>query len=44
VLREIQTRGSKAILHIGGYPPGLYLIYVYDQNDKLEGVQKIILI
>jgi hypothetical protein len=44
LLREIQTRGSKAILHIGGYPPGLYLIYVYDQNDKLEGVQKIILI
>ena len=44
VLREIQTRGSKAILHIGGYPPGLYLIHVYDQNDKLEGVQKIILI
>jgi len=44
VLREIKTRGSKAILHIGGYPPGLYLIHVYDQNDKLEGVQKIILI
>jgi len=43
VLREIQTRGSKAILHIGGYPPGLYLIHVYDQNDKLEGVQKILL-
>ena len=43
VLREIKTRGAKAILQIGGYPPGLYLLQVYDQDHKLEGVQQVVL-
>ncbi len=43
VLREIKTRGSKAILHIGGYPPGLYLIQVFDAEGNLQGIKKILL-
>jgi hypothetical protein len=43
VLREVKSQSAKAILHFGGYPPGMYLLQIFDAEGNVEGVQKILL-
>ena len=42
VLRRIPTEGPKLILQIGGFPPGMYLIRVLDENGRLEARTKVV--
>lgn len=43
VLREVKSQSAKAIFHFGGYPPGMYLLQIFDAEGNLQGVQKILL-
>jgi hypothetical protein len=43
VLHEVKSQSAKAIFHFGGYPPGMYLLHIFDAEGNLQGVQRILL-